>query len=96
MRTTRERCNPQRLRDEILSIVELLDSPHLAVFYSSSRVRELLDALYARWEEANRVGEPLDYADCDELKVLLEEARRARAMPSWKALRILAGLDDAE
>ena len=56
----------------------------------------MLEKLYERWESAGRLGEPLDYADCEELALLLEEARRARSAPAWHALRVLMGLEGGE
>ena len=87
----RRTCDPQRLKEEILSIVESLDQPRLAAFYSSHTVNEILERLYAAWEDRGRAGEPLDYADCEELERLLDEARRASRTPLWAAFRKLLG-----
>ncbi len=84
-------CDEQKLKEEILTIVESLDQPRLAEFYSSRLVNEILERLYAAWEGRGRVGEPLDYASCEELETLLQEARRASRTPLWAAFRRLLG-----
>ena len=86
-------CDKERLKEEILAIVDVLDQPRLAEFYSSDRVRDILERLYDAWEANKRRGEPLDYADCEELEILLHEARRASRTPLWAALRRLIGRD---
>ncbi len=84
-----QRCRGlEECREKLL---ELLDSMHpwcRSAFYADRDVARLVSALYSRWEEAGRSGEPVDYASLDELRMLLERADRYSRLPPWQALRM--------
>jgi hypothetical protein len=83
------RCRDlERCRREILDIVEFMPSLNKAAFYGDPTVEDVLGRLHRRWEENGRAGEPIDYADSNELEQLLELARHYAGMPVWKAYRM--------
>ncbi len=67
----------ERLIREIEIYVEYNPNVYAkAAFYSDPEVRRILEEVYRRWEEAGRVGIPLDYATIDELQLLASKAAR--------------------
>ena len=81
------RRGPDDIKQELLSILASLDNDKLAAFYSEPFVVQLVNALYERWEENSRRGEPLDYAKPSELEKLLALARRVARLQGWEARR---------
>ncbi len=56
---------------ELLYIIEESDDVWRKVaFYSDSQVQKILNDLYVRWENSNYVGQPLELASDEELKIL--------------------------
>lgn len=63
--------NIDKMKEKIIELIDKnkRNGPKIA-FYSDPRVSSLLDNLYRRWENNNRKGIPLDYANGEEIKLL--------------------------
>ncbi len=70
-------------------IIEMVDDSsedgRKIAFYSNPTVQEILDSLYARWENHGRKGIPLDYATEEEVKILYTIAVKATNVPASKS-----------
>ncbi len=74
--------NVERIKREIYRLIdESRNNLVKASFYGDPEVAAVLDRLYARWNKSGRVGEPLDYANKDELYFLLSKAREHSTNP---------------
>lgn len=63
--------------NELISLIDLNKETWIkAAFFSDETVEKIMEILYSRWEANNEVGIPLDYASGEELKILLDIARR--------------------
>ncbi len=56
-----------------------------AAFYSDPEVERIVEALYIRWRENEHRGEPIDYANDEELELLYNLAKRYASMTPYEA-----------
>jgi len=65
------RIRRDKMIKELLYIIEESDDVWRKVaFYSDPQVQKILDDLYVRWGNSNYVGQPLELASDEELKIL--------------------------
>jgi len=63
---------------EIMALIdENIDGWRKAAFYADEEVSQLLEELYARWENSGKLGRPLDYATDEEIAFLYKKALMA-------------------
>ncbi len=78
-----------KIEDKKRKIIELIDeskdNDRKIAFYSDDKVVEILDRLYRKWEENNRVGIPLDYATPEEIDTLYNLAVKYSSSPRGRA-----------
>lgn len=80
----------ERLKRELINLIDLnKDAWVKAAFFSDDVVEKLMEVLYARWENSDEAGIPIDYASVEELKVLLELAHKYARMSSRDAMNLV-------
>lgn len=79
--------------EAINKIINMIDESRdpwrKAGFYGDPEVQRIMDSLYARWNENNREGIPLNYATDEELVILVEKAEYYSKQPASSIQRQL-------
>jgi|Deesub1362A_J573_1020465.scaffolds.fasta_scaffold40682_1 hypothetical protein len=75
--------NKDELKQLILEKIDASKDPWIKIaFYSDLEVMALVEELYKRWEEGNRLGDPIDYATDEELEFLAQKAKTVKPIKS--------------
>jgi len=82
--------NREEMKQRIISLIDdSRESARKICFYSDPSVSSILDSLYKRWEDGNRVGIPLDYANDEELEILYRMAVKYQHATEADALSVI-------
>ncbi|MET1102194.1 MAG: hypothetical protein ABWW69_06960 [Pyrodictiaceae archaeon] len=81
-------------KDEVLNFIERrIENANQwirAAFYSDPDVVAILDKLYERWYKSSQEGEPIDYANDEELRMLFDAAKRYARMSPYEAYALVS------
>lgn len=85
-----EKNESEKMKSEIINLIDENSSNWIkAAFFSDEMIEIIMEALYAKWEQNQEEGMPIDYATEDQLKIMLKKARQYASMKPEEAMRLV-------